>query len=112
MGQNFTTFAFTDSVKAAQERYGSRTGYARMEQAGDRFTLTEREVPFIETRDSFYMATVGENGWPYVQFLFKSKVPCIGFHLLDTGHFALEEDLHVIASHIRRFLTVQLPDTK
>jgi predicted pyridoxine 5'-phosphate oxidase superfamily flavin-nucleotide-binding protein len=39
-----------------------------MEQSGDRFLLTDREAGFITNRDSFYMATVGENGWPYVQF--------------------------------------------
>jgi predicted pyridoxine 5'-phosphate oxidase superfamily flavin-nucleotide-binding protein len=39
-----------------------------MEQSGDRYLLTDREIEFIRTRDSFYMATVGENGWPYVQF--------------------------------------------
>lgn len=68
MNQNFIKFAFTDSVKKVQERYGSRLPYARMEEAGDRYLLTGREIPFIESRDSFYMATVGENGWPYVQF--------------------------------------------
>ena len=68
MPQNFTNYAFTDSVKLAQEKYGSREAYARMEQAGDKFELSERERDFIESRDSFYMATVGENGWPYVQF--------------------------------------------
>lgn len=33
-----------------------------------RYMLTSREIPFIESRDSFFMATVGENGWPYVQY--------------------------------------------
>ena len=68
MNQNFTKFAFTDSVKKVQEQYGSRKSYARMEKSGDQYVLTEREISFIESRDSFYMATVGENGWPYVQF--------------------------------------------
>ena len=68
MNQNFTRFAFTDSVKEAQEHYGTRHSYARMEKAGDRYQLTVKETAFIESRDSFYMATVGENGWPYVQF--------------------------------------------
>lgn len=45
--QNFTKFAFTDSVKEVQEKQGSRTSYARMEQSGDRFRLTGREIPFI-----------------------------------------------------------------
>lgn len=68
MNENFTKLAFTDTVKSIQEKYGSRMSYAKMEQSGDRFVLTDREKPFIESRDSFYMATVGENGWPYVQF--------------------------------------------
>ena len=68
MNQNFTKFSFTDSVKKAQEQYGSRKSYARMEASGDQYVLTDREIPFIESRDSFYMATVGENGWPYVQY--------------------------------------------
>ena len=68
MSKNFTQHAFTDSVKKAQARYGTRDAYARMEQSGDRYRLTDKEVSFIQSRDSFYMATVGENGWPYVQF--------------------------------------------
>lgn len=68
MNQNFTKVAFTDSVKKLQEQYGSRKSYARMESAGDQYVLTDREIPFIKSRDSFYMATVGENGWPYVQY--------------------------------------------
>ena len=68
MGQNFSTFTFTPSVKEAQERYGSRRNYADEEQEPDRFNLTAKEVAFIESRDSFYIATVGENGWPYMQF--------------------------------------------
>ncbi len=58
MGKNFTEYAFTDSVKKAQTRYGTRDSYARMEQAGDRYRLTARETLFIQARDSFYMATV------------------------------------------------------
>jgi len=68
MNQNFTKFAFTDSVRKEQERYGSRQSYARMEESGDHYVLSAREIPFIQSRDSFYMATVGENGWPYMQF--------------------------------------------
>lgn len=68
MGQNFSTFAFTESVKDAQSHYGSRDNYADMEQEPDRFTLTNKEIAFIESRDSFYISTVGENGWPYMQF--------------------------------------------
>ena len=68
MNRNFTKLAFTDSVKKIQEQYGSRKSYARMEMSGDKYVLTNREIPLIQSRDSFYMATVGENGWPYVQY--------------------------------------------
>ena len=68
MNKNFTRLAFTDSVKEAQQHYGTRKAYARMETSGDRYQLTAREAEYIHSRDSFYQATVGENGWPYVQF--------------------------------------------
>ena len=67
MNQNFTKFAFTESVKKEQEHYGTRNAYTRMETSGDRYELTNKEASFIHLRDSFYMASVGENGWPYVQ---------------------------------------------
>lgn len=67
MNKNFTKLAFTESVKKQQEHYGTRSAYERMEASGDRYQLTVQEASFIHSRDSFYMATVGENGWPYVQ---------------------------------------------
>lgn len=69
MAKNFTDLTFTDSVKAAQEKYGSREIYQRVEDKSlDQSRLSIRETNFIEQRDSFYLSTVGENGWPYVQF--------------------------------------------
>lgn len=69
MKQNFTKYAFTDSVKRQQEKYGSRKSYQRMEESGpDQSQIFQRETAHIESMDSFYMSTVGENGWPYVQF--------------------------------------------
>ena len=51
-----------------QEAAGSRASYARMETtAGKRDMLMDREFDFIAERDSFYMASVSEDGWPYVQ---------------------------------------------
>ncbi|MFQ5993233.1 MAG: alpha/beta fold hydrolase, partial [Nitrospiraceae bacterium] len=40
-----------------------------------------------------------DGAYPY-----KRDLKNLEFHLLDTGHFALEEDGEVIADHIRRFL--------
>ena len=67
MNRNFTRLAFTDSVKRAQQHYGTRKAYQRMENAGDRYQFSDRETDVIHARDNFYLATVGENGWPYVQ---------------------------------------------
>ena len=68
MSQRFAEIAFTPQVKALQTELGSRDMYARLEKRdapGDR--LTEEEQAFIAQRDSFYLASVSETGWPYVQ---------------------------------------------
>ena len=65
---SFGSLVFTPVVKILQESYGSRQQYARMQNADashDRFTSFETE--FLEDRDSFYWATVGATGWPYIQ---------------------------------------------
>ncbi len=68
MAHRFTRIAFTDSVKVAQERHGSRATYQRLEARGDSpDELGSTEAEFIANRDSFYMASVSETGWPYVQ---------------------------------------------
>jgi len=67
MAKNFAEIAFTDSVKQIQERLGSRANYARMEKNSFVEGLTEYEIDFISQRDSFYMASIGENNFPYIQ---------------------------------------------
>jgi predicted pyridoxine 5'-phosphate oxidase superfamily flavin-nucleotide-binding protein len=66
----YLDIALTPRVKALQEELGSRRHYAGYEDDGpvvsDR--LTGQEEAFIAERDGFYMATVSETGWPYVQF--------------------------------------------
>ncbi|MFK3978908.1 pyridoxamine 5'-phosphate oxidase family protein [Micromonospora sp. NPDC050397] len=58
----------TDSVVAAQRRYGSRAAVERMLVGWDTNPLLDpAEAAFVAERDSFYLATVSENGWPYVQ---------------------------------------------
>ncbi|MGE0233904.1 pyridoxamine 5'-phosphate oxidase family protein [Methylocystis sp.] len=69
MSHHFADIAFTSTVKKVQEEQGSRKAYARMEsvtQATNRH-LTQAEAGFLAARDSLYMATVSETGWPYVQ---------------------------------------------
>ncbi|MFZ6654954.1 pyridoxamine 5'-phosphate oxidase family protein [Undibacterium sp. TJN19] len=68
MSRAFADICFTPSVKAAQSLYGSREdnqGFELTDQKRDR--LLDRDMEFIATRDSFYQATISENGWPYVQ---------------------------------------------
>lgn len=67
MGQ-FARLTFTPAVRALQTARGSRTAYARAEAKGQGADdLGEAEVAFITARDSFYHASVGETGWPYIQ---------------------------------------------
>jgi len=59
---------FTPVVQALQEKYGSRRQYARMAAADTSpGRLGPDESAFLAERDSFYLATVGSTGWPYVQ---------------------------------------------
>lgn len=67
MAKNFAALAFTDTVKAMQEKLGSRASYARMERDTYVDGLTENEIDFIAQRDSFYIASFGENSFPYIQ---------------------------------------------
>jgi predicted pyridoxine 5'-phosphate oxidase superfamily flavin-nucleotide-binding protein len=68
VAHDFGSLVFTPVVKALQEKYGSRRHYARMESgAAARDRLGPEESAFIAERDTLYMATVGANGWPYVQ---------------------------------------------
>ena len=68
MAKNFGEIAFTRSVKAMQEKYGSRRSYARMEAMERGTEISSVEADFIAERDGFYLATVGENDYPYVQY--------------------------------------------
>jgi hypothetical protein len=64
MAANFLKLAVTDSVREAQEHYlGAAQSFAG---APERDALTEEETFFIQARDSFYLGTVSENGWPYI----------------------------------------------
>lgn len=68
MGHRFAKIAFTDSVREVQQQLGSRGAYADFDEGQDfNHLLSKREVEFIGARDSFYMASVSETGWPYLQ---------------------------------------------
>ncbi len=68
MAHKFAEIAFTKTVKQVQEKMGSRSGYSSIESGPDyNNLLRDRERAFIEARDSFYIASVSETGWPYIQ---------------------------------------------
>ena len=70
MRHAFATIAFTPAVRDVQARDGSRAQYARAFESGDSVRNAElgpEEATFIHAQRSFYMATVSETGWPYVQ---------------------------------------------
>lgn len=64
---NYSKLAFTDTIKEIQKDQGSRHAYERMEGMELPDGLSFREMSFIQERDSFYMASLGENGFPYIQ---------------------------------------------
>ena len=70
MPHAYARIAFTPAVKAAQQRDGSRAGYARNFEEDDEVTharLTAQEREFLAASPSFYLATVSETSWPYLQ---------------------------------------------
>ncbi|MEM1272780.1 MAG: pyridoxamine 5'-phosphate oxidase family protein [Pseudomonadota bacterium] len=64
---SFGDIMFTPAVQAEQERDGSREKYERMYRSRLKGPLDADARAFIESRDTFYMATITETGWPYVQ---------------------------------------------
>ena len=68
MTHKFAEIAFTDAVKDIQQSQGSRKAYEKMEVRSDsNHILSETESSFIAERDSFYMSSISETGWPYLQ---------------------------------------------
>jgi uncharacterized protein len=69
MRRKFTEIAFPPEVKAAQTKYGTREINENFVQQGiTEDVLATKEIKFIQARDSFYLGTVGSNGYPYIQF--------------------------------------------
>ena len=56
---------FTPEVRDAQQHYYGQARTVPPQPEGD--ALTPEEIEFIIRRDSFYLATVNSNGWPYIQ---------------------------------------------
>src|SRR5262245_6103024 len=65
MATNYLKLAVKDSVRKAQLHY-----YGLAQPAAglpEQDALTDEEIAFIQARDSFYIATISEAGWPYIQ---------------------------------------------
>jgi hypothetical protein len=65
MTARFLDLTLTPDVKAAQARYYGRSLTAP--SGGGQDQLGDDEAAFIQAQDSFYLATVNQEGWPYVQ---------------------------------------------
>ena len=65
MAHRYRAELMTPDVLAAQLRaYGKQQA---IPPTRERDAIGDDERAMIETRDSFYLATVGADGWPYVQ---------------------------------------------
>lgn len=67
MGYGFLDIAVTPSVRAVQQQMGAEGLWSDFSGHRDFDRFSDSEAGFIAARDSFYMATVSETGWPYVQ---------------------------------------------
>jgi uncharacterized protein len=65
MADRYMQLVLTPAVQWAQDKYFGK--HQVVEDASETDALTPDEADFIASRDSFYMATVSETGWPYVQ---------------------------------------------
>ena len=103
MAEKFLELLVTPSVAQAQEHYFGNS--RRMAGGAKSDALTEDEIQFIRSRDSFYLATVSESGWPYLQhrggppgFLHVVNPATLAFadcqgnrQLLSTGNVAVND---------------------
>jgi len=65
MAAKYLDTMLTESVRRAEETYYGRSG--KIVDVPPRNPLGEPETDFITARDSFYLGTVSETGWPYIQ---------------------------------------------
>ena len=65
MAEHYMELMTTPEVVRAQEHYYGRSMSPGVGSAPD--VLGQEELDFIAARDSFYLASVTETGWPYIQ---------------------------------------------
>lgn len=109
MSHRYLETLTTSAVQAAQERYGSRPSMERLIHGWDTDGLLgPEEAAYIASRDGFYLATVGETGWPYLQY--RGGPP--GFlHVLSPPAEADGRDRHSVLAWVdvrgnRQYLSV------
>jgi predicted pyridoxine 5'-phosphate oxidase superfamily flavin-nucleotide-binding protein len=133
MAANFLPLTVTPAVLAAQERTYGKARAVTTSSALD--PLGEDEAQFIAQRDSFYLSTINEKGWPYIQhrggprgFLKILDAHTLGFadlrgnrQLLTTGNLAANKRVALfimdyprrerlkILGHARTFLAADEP---
>jgi len=66
MAHKYMQLMLTPAVQQAQEKYFGKHQEV-VKNAPDIDALTPDEADFIASRDSFYMGTISETGWPYLQ---------------------------------------------
>ncbi|MGN7293042.1 pyridoxamine 5'-phosphate oxidase family protein [Rhizobium sp. SAFR-030] len=67
MSYGFLDVAVTPSVRAAQAEMGADHIWTDFKGHREHDRFGRNEAAFISDRDTFYMASVSETGWPYVQ---------------------------------------------
>lgn len=69
MSRHFASIAYTPGVRASQRRHGGRDLGEGLDEIAETpvVELGPREREFVAARDSFYLSTVSESGWPHVQ---------------------------------------------
>ena len=65
MATKYLDLTFTDAVCRAQTQYYGSAG--KIAGASERDPLGPAETEFIAARDSFYLGSISESGWPYIQ---------------------------------------------
>ena len=103
MALKYLELAMTDAVHRAQTQYYGRAG--QITGAPERDLLGQAEAEFIGERDSFYLGSISESGWPYIQhrggakgFLRVVNETTLGFadykgnrQLLTTGNVSVND---------------------
>jgi hypothetical protein len=87
---------FTPAVKAMLERPGSRNSYSKLEERSVTTRIGPEEAAFINARDSFHLASIGRNGWPYTHY---NRGPTGFLQILDSATLGCA-DLRANRQHI------------